>query len=283
MTVVVSWNIQYGKGVDGICDLRRIVDTVTAGGDFDVLCVQEVAVNYAEMGGGSDVDQTAQLAALLPGYTPIFGAAVDRAGPGGTRRRFGNMIFSRLPVVDAITHILPRPADASVLHMPRAAIVALIETGVGPLRVMTTHLEFHGTVQRPAQAERLRALYAEAAANERRAPKPGPGAYALPPAAAGTILCGDFNFETSESSYTTLTAPFTDGTEALCDAWVKRYPGRPHDPTCGIFDAAQWPQGPHARDFMFVTQGLVARIKSVDVDTKTAASDHQPVRIVLSA
>ena len=58
MTVIVTWNIQYGKGVDGVLDLGRIVDTVRAKGDFDVLCVQEIAINYAEMGGGAKIDQS---------------------------------------------------------------------------------------------------------------------------------------------------------------------------------------------------------------------------------
>jgi endonuclease/exonuclease/phosphatase family metal-dependent hydrolase len=281
MTAIVTWNIQYGKGVDGVVDLARIVKTVRAMGDFDVLCVQEIAINYAEMGGGEGIDQTQQLAALLPGYAPVFGAAVDRAGPKGTRRKFGNMILSRLPIVDAATHILPRPEDDSAMHMPRSAVVAIVETRSGPLRVMTSHLEFHGTVQRAAQAGRLRALYAEAVSNERRAPKPGPGAYGVLKPAIGTVLCGDFNFEKTETAYAALTTGFTNGLESLVDAWVERYPEIPHDPTCGIYDAKQWPQGPHARDFVFVSEGLKTRIDTVSVDTKTDASDHQPVRLVL--
>jgi endonuclease/exonuclease/phosphatase family metal-dependent hydrolase len=75
--------------------------------------------------------------------------------------------------------------------------------------------------------------------------------------------------------------PPEDGAELLIDAWAARYPGRKHDPTCGIFDRAQWKQGAHARDFFFVSAGLAAKIDSVTVDVKTAASDHQPVRLVL--
>jgi endonuclease/exonuclease/phosphatase family metal-dependent hydrolase len=282
MTSIVSWNIQYGKGVDGVLDLARIVETVRRMGDFDVLCAQEVAVNIADMGGGEDVDQAAELAALLPGYQPFFAPAVDLQGPNGKRQRFGNMILSRLPVLAAATHILPRPADPTVMHMPRAAAAALVETKAGALRIFTTHLEFHGTAQRPVQAEALRALYAEAAANDRRVPQPGPGPYRVLPAAIGTAVCGDFNFEASEPPYVALTRPFADGTEALADAWARRYPGTPHAPTCGVYDREQWKQGPHARDFFFVSSGLTARIESVTVDVETAGSDHQPVRLVLA-
>ena len=281
MTVLLSWNIQYGKGVDGAVDLKRIVDTARAMGRFDVFAVQEVAVNIAGMGGGADIDQTAQLAALLPGYAPFFAPAVDLAGPGGRRERFGNMIFSRLPVLAFTARILPRPADPTVIHMPRSVAEALVETKHGPLRVMTTHLEFHGLVQRLAQAEALRALHAEAAANDRQKPPPGPGPYRVLPQAIGTAICGDFNFEATENSYAAITRKFTDGTEALTDAWTQRYPGTPHDPTCGIHDREQWKQGAHARDFFFVSAGLAKRIAAVEVDIKTAASDHQPVRLVL--
>ncbi|MBI3708664.1 MAG: endonuclease/exonuclease/phosphatase family protein [Proteobacteria bacterium] len=282
MTVVTSWNIQYGKGVDGIVDLRRIVDTARRLGAFDVLCVQEIAVNFAEMGGGATVDQTAQLAALLPGYAPVFSPAVDLLGDNGARRKFGNMILSRLPVLETTNFPMPRPADATVLHMPRSALCAVMQTPRGPIRVMTTHLEFHSAQQRAAQADRLRAIYAEAAANDRRPPVPGPGPYRVRPPATGTIICGDFNFELSEPPYAALTAPFGDGTETLADAWMKRFPATPHAPTCGIHDRAQWPQGPHARDFMFVSAGLASRIDDIKVDTETAASDHQPVRLALA-
>jgi len=281
MTAIVSWNIQYGKGVDGVVDLGRIVETVRAMGDFDVLCAQEVAVNIADMGGGEGVDQARQLAALLPGYEPFFAPAIDLIGPNGQRQRFGNMILSRLPVLAASAHVLPRPADPTVMHMPRAAAAALVGTGGGPLRVVTTHLEFHGAVQRPAQAEGLRALYAEAAANDRQLPQPGPGPYRILPAATGTAICGDFNFEASEPSYAAMVRPFADGTEALVDAWARRYPGAPHAPTCGIHDRVQWTQGAHARDFFFVSSGLAASVESVTVDVRTSASDHQPVRLVL--
>lgn len=282
MTVLLTWNIQYGKGCDGRIDLRRIADVVHSRGTVDVLCLQEVAVNYAEMGGGEAVDQTAELAALFPGYAPVFGAAVDAGAPDGRRRRFGNMILSRLPVLDAATHLLPRPPAAGVQHMRRAALACVIEARGGPLRVVTTHLEFHDEAQRLAQVERLRAIHAEAVANERTPPAPGPGAYAPLPAARGTVLCGDFNFEADSAPYRAMLAPFPAGTPSLVDAWTVRYGRRPQDPTCGVFDREQWKQGAHARDFWFVAEGLAPAVAAVTVDTATDASDHQPVWLTLA-
>ena len=51
MFTLVSWNIQYGKGVDGRIDLGRIAETVHKDGLPDVLCLQEVSRNYPERPG----------------------------------------------------------------------------------------------------------------------------------------------------------------------------------------------------------------------------------------
>jgi len=39
--------------------------------------------------------------------------------PGGSRRQFGNVVFSRLPVLQAFRHLLPFPADPEVPGMQR--------------------------------------------------------------------------------------------------------------------------------------------------------------------
>jgi hypothetical protein len=56
--------------------------------DFDVLCLQEIADNFPDprLAGNTDEDQFATLAALLPGFTAVGGAAVDHPGDGGRRR-----------------------------------------------------------------------------------------------------------------------------------------------------------------------------------------------------
>ena len=78
-----------------------------------------------------------------------------------------------------------------------------------------------------------------------------------------------------------MTAPFADGPRRCATPGALRHGTRPHDPTCGIYDHDQWPQGAHARDFFFVSDALAGRVKDVVVDTKTNASDHQPVLLVL--
>ena len=77
---LVTWNIQWGCGMDGRVDLARIVKTARAMADFDVFCVQEVADNFPDLAGNDDRDQFAELRGLLPGYACIQGYGVDVAG-----------------------------------------------------------------------------------------------------------------------------------------------------------------------------------------------------------
>ena len=99
-----------------------------------------------------------------------------------------------------------------------------------------------------------------------------------PPSA---VFCGDFNMESDSEEYAALLAPFDGGAADLVDAWSALYPGRPHDPTCGVFDHRQWPEGAHCRDFFLVTGELRSRLRSLRVDLRTDASDHQPVVLTL--
>lgn len=283
MIAIVTWNIQYGLGCDGRYDLARIVATAKAMGSMDVFCVQEVAVNMPEMDKGKGEDQSATLAGLLPDFAPVFRPALDFAGAeDGKRRQFGNMILSRLPVIQVIVHPLPQPAAEGVKHMRRQALEVIVEAPAGPLRIVTTHLEFHSEMQRQAQVDRLREMHVEASANQRHPPLKAGGTYVPLPRPSAGLICGDFNFPLEEDNYARMLAPFGDGTPDLVDAWVARHGRRPHDPTCGIHDAHQWPQGPHARDFIFISSELAPAVREVEVNTRTNASDHQPIRLVLN-
>lgn len=280
---IVTWNIQCGRGVDGIVDLQRIARTAQAMGDLDVVCLQEVAQHMPDVDGGAGADQVAELAAAFPGYTSVFGAAVDILGADERRKRFGNLILSRLPIQQIFRHLLPQPADPSAKKsMPRQATEVVVAGETGALRIVTIHLEYYSERQRGAQADRLRVLHEEICANERQPPRQaGDGPYAPTPRPAAAVFCGDFNFIPNDRIYTQLLAPIGEQAPRLCDAWEVAHPGRAHDPTCGVFDREQWPQGPHCRDFFFVTEDLADRVSGVEVDTETPASDHQPVRLVV--
>jgi len=268
VTSILSWNIQCGLGCDGVIDLARIARVVKAGGEADVICMQEVTRNDPAIAGGAD--QAAQLAALFPGYQFLFGPGLDRPP-----RQFGNLILSRLPVLQVFNHLLPRPAQGSIKHMQRQAIEVVVETRRGPLRVVTTHLEYYSDAHRVAQIERLRALQSEVAENEARPPKADASPYDPTPRPASLVLCGDFNLLPGDAEYERLFQP------PLVDAWRSAHAGEPHPPTTGLSDRKQWPMGGHCRDYFAVTADVAARIAAIDCDVATDASDHQPLRLEL--
>ncbi len=282
MIDIVTWNVQAGKGVDGRIDLTRIARVARTWGEPDVLCLQEIACHVPGLG---ECDQVQELCALFPGYQPAFGAAVDRAGPtpDAPRCRFGNLILSRLSVHEIFHHPLPQPADPAVRHMPRQVSEAVVAAPSGPLRVMTTHFEFHTEIQRLAQAWRVRDLQLEVLANVRQPAKSDrSGLYGAPIRPQSCVICGDFNAVPDDPVYALLADEDEDDELLFVDAWRAGRGDAPHDPTCGIFDTDQWPQGAHCRDFFFVSPDLAPGVQAIDVNIETDASDHQPLRLRLA-
>jgi endonuclease/exonuclease/phosphatase family metal-dependent hydrolase len=278
---LITWNTQWCCGIDGRVDPARIVSEAKRLADFDVLCLQEVADNFPHprLAGSAGEDQFAAIAAQLPGYVAISGVAVDHPAEGGGRRRFGNMILSRLPVRQVFRYLLPFPPDPGVNGMPRVAIEAAIVAPFGEVRVVTTHLEWYSKVQRAAQVEALRAIYADGLAHAKAGSvtdvSGGPFHTHLRP--APTIITGDFNLEPVDPLHARMKAPFADGTPALVDAWETLHPGAPHPSTFCIHMKME-PGGPELHcDFYFVSAELKPRLKSIRVDQQTQASDHQPV------
>lgn len=277
---LVTWNTQWCCGLDQVVSPRRIVEGARGLGDFDVLCLQEVAVHYPRLAGNAGQDQPALLRGLLPGFQVFFAPAVDEFTAEG-RQQFGNLIATRLPVTRVEQHLLPWPADGGVRSMPRVCVVVtVVDPQLGPLRVMTTHLEYFSKAQRMAQARAVRALHAEAT-----------GQALAPPArsddgspfqskvhTAEAILCGDFNLTAADPEYGVLTEDI--GAATLHDAWRELHGTLPQPPTFLLHDRTYGPE-PIACDFVFVTQGLRGRVRRMAIDGETQASDHQPVLVEL--
>ena len=250
--------------------------------DFDVLCLQEVAVNYPQLTGNAGFDQVARLQQLLPGFQVCFGAAVDELGRDGERQRFGNLIATRLPLAQLQHYPLPYPDDAGVRSMPRMCSVATVLAPWGPVRVMTTHLEFYSPRQRMAQAQALVDLHTQACRQAVHAPLADEtGApFQTKVHTTSAILCGDFNLETGDAEYPTIQqVPGPDATR-LRDAWPLAHGATPHAPTFRLHDQRYGPV-PISCDFVFVSEDLGARVSRVEVNTVTRASDHQPVLLEL--
>lgn len=278
---LLTWNLQWGRGVDGRVDLRRIAGRVRALGDFDVLCFQEVADNFPDLDGNDAADQFAALELLFPGYTPFAGYAVDTAGPA-MRKRFGNLILSRLPTYSARRHALPWPAEASADSMPRVAVEVVVAAPFGPLRVTTTHLEYYSGVQRMAQAQRLRELHDEACGRAMAPKKTGRresnATFEVTPQATAAVLTGDFNFPPEAPEYSEIQAPLASGGPRYRDAWALVHGLRPHVPTFCVHDHS-WKDTPVCCDFVYASEGTPVR--SIEVDSGAQESDHQPVYVEL--
>lgn len=282
---LITWNVQWCRGVDTRVDPERVIADAKRIADFDVLCLQEVADNFPHplLGNSKGEDQFALLASLLPGYTAVEGIAVDQAAPDGRRRRFGNMILSRLPVLQSYRHLLPYPADHDVPSMPRVAVEAVVRAPFGDVRVITTHLEYYSLRKRAAQVEGLRTLYAEGAgyAAGPRLAIEDDGPYRAQPRPAATVITGDFNLEPDDPLHARMAAPFADGVPPLVDAWETAHPGTPHPPTFKIYEKMVPGEPVLHCDFIFVSEPLRPRLARVHVDTVTQVSDHQPVLIEL--
>jgi endonuclease/exonuclease/phosphatase family metal-dependent hydrolase len=275
---LVSWNIQWSRGVDGVVSPQRIVDDARRlGGDFDVLCLQEVAAHFPALPGSDGEDQFEIFARLLPGFTPVVAPAVDVLAPGGERRLFGNMTLSRYPVLRVLRHPLPWPLEADAISMPRVMLEATLDTPLGPLTVMNTHLEYHSATQRSAQVEALRAIHQDNC--HRAAGSRAHGAAGSPydPVARTrrTLLTGDFNFRPEDPLHARVQAPLDKGVPRLVDTWQHLHGDQPRPHNVGVYDREQWPQA-FACDFIFASEDLLPHVRSFRVDGQTRASDHQP-------
>jgi endonuclease/exonuclease/phosphatase family metal-dependent hydrolase len=206
---------------------------------------------------------------------------VEKIDANGRLQVFGNMILSRLPVLQITSHMLPWPATPC-RSMQRQALEVVVQTSFGALRVITTHLEYHSEIHREAQIRYLRAIHED---GEKRAQiafeDRSDGSYRTTSWPVGTLFCGDFNLGPDEQLYLDIQKPFSTGVRSLLDAWTISHGQTPHAPTTGVADFKQWPQGPHCRDYFFLTENLAERVRQVRVDVETTASDHQPLMLEL--
>ena len=255
--------------MDGRVDPERIARVTKVTGGPDVACFQEVADNYDTLAGSAGENQPKILAGLFRGYSTHFACAVDVPDGQGGRRRFGNMILSRLPVRQVLRHSLPWPPEAEVPNMPRVALEAVVEAPWGLVSVVTTHLEYYSAGQRAAQVERLCELQAERACHAAAKPAHKSGPFQPFDRPAASILTGDFNMPPADPLVARLGATWKD-------AWQVAHPGLAHPASFGLYDR-QFGTDPYCCDFVFATPELASRIASVRIDQETQASDHQPL------
>ncbi len=71
-------------------------------------------------------------------------------------------------------------------------------------------------------------------------------------------------------------APLDGKTPPFADAWSTLHPGLPHPLTSKQHTV----NPPACLDCVFVTLDLADRLRTVEVDRDTTASDHQPIHVV---
>ena len=174
----------------------------------------------------------------------------------------------------------PNPAPASakeepVLSMPRSCLALTVQAAWGPVRIMTSHLEFYNAPARYAQTVALRDWHRQCSALAAFPPKVLSGSpYQRKPHTFDTILCGDFNFEQDSPEHA---AMIESGSGFdLLNSWNVLHPASPYPPTFRIFDRTYGPE-PVGCDFFFISHSLKERIRNLMVNPFTQASDHQPV------
>jgi endonuclease/exonuclease/phosphatase family metal-dependent hydrolase len=270
---LLDWNVQWCRGLDGVVDPGRIVREARRLADPDVLCLQEVSVGFADLAGSTGEDQLLALERELPGYALFFASAVDVPTANGRRARFGNLVASRLPVGRVMRHSLPWPATRAP-SMPRAAMEVTLQAAFGAVRVTSTHLEYYSSRHRAAQVERLRELHCQIGHAGRSDKEQGPFRPLARPKSA--IVCGDFNMPPEDPLRARLLEAFLEDTPKLVDAWEALHPGEPHPPTFRVHEREEG-EAPYCCDYVFVSEDLRSRLKSIRVDGMNRASDHQPV------
>lgn len=283
---LITWNIRWGRGIDNIVNLDRIIDHLNRFSDFDILCLQEVASGYQdpELKFADGNDQFELLSQKLSAYHSVSGFAVEQTHIGQKSKRFGNMTFSRFPIVQTYRHRLPQPAIPHTKSMPRMAIETLIKTPIGILCVINTHLEFYSSLQRMAQVKYLKTICQNAwkhSTLSNSSKESGP--FSAFPKITGTILTGDFNFLADAKERRELLSPCENSNKhSIIDAWESFYPNQFHLPTMGYFDSKRWPNGPFVSDYIFISENLAPRILDFQVEKESTASDHQALLLTLN-
>ncbi|PBB19070.1 endonuclease/exonuclease/phosphatase family protein [Mesorhizobium sp. WSM4313] len=280
---IVSYNIQYGIGLDGKYDVGRIADAVRGA---DVIALQEVTRNNPRNG---DRDMVAEISEALPDYFAAYGSnfevnigsRLENGRAISTSFQLGNMVLSKTPIHLSRNLLLPRSRSLEAMNFQRGALEALIETPLGFIRFYSTHLDHRSPVERQSQIRFLRQRLLNYALE-------GGGLSGIPeiglpdlPYPEAFIVMGDFNMLPGSPEYVELAGrpdhefgmPLTadlavDVAQRLAVAdlvtWVD--PDRPDD------------KNRYKRiDYIFTSASLARSLKRLWSDRDAVGSDHLPL------
>jgi endonuclease/exonuclease/phosphatase family metal-dependent hydrolase len=273
---ILSWNIQSGLGCDGRRDIVRIAEYIWTLPKFDIICLQEVSRNIAAYSTEEQEDQLDILCGLFPEYRSFWGPGISFFTKNNNRKEeFGNLTLTLDTPLAGRVHLLPMPPAAGNLQIQRVAVETTLSYKGQELRIINTHLAYHLQKERRIQLEWLTRLQQWAEASHTTPPALGTGAYGHHCCALATLVCGDCNMTPESSDY-----------EYFCsqgwrDCWLEVETTKLQKATCGIFDHDLWPEGPHCRDYFWISRDFPLSVKAITSDQYCDLSDHQPVVLSL--
>lgn len=235
---VLTYNIHSGRDARYKYDLEAIIDVLKVSG-ADILSLNEVDRHWGQRSNGDD-----QVKVLFENLEmkSVYAAAMDLPAEEGVKspREYGNLLLSKLPIVDSKTIRMYPNDDSSISYdgtnktEPRSFIVAKIKVGTREFWVIVTHLAVHNQEERMRQLEKI---------EKEIKGSDGP-----------LILMGDLN-STSDSQELSILKKYLD------------------DPSNGRGFITYYAEDPRQIDFILI-RGLECRnIKVI----KSDASDHYPV------
>lgn len=284
----VTYNIQYGIGLDGRYDITRIVERVRGA---DVIALQEVSRNNPQNGGR---DMVAEIRDLLPDYFAVFGPNFD-VDMGSHLKdgravdvffQFGNMVLSRAPIATSRNLLLPRRRSFGTLNLQRGALEAVIDTPLlGPVRFYSVHLDHRVPEERQRQARFLMDRATGYGMEGGAVTGASENGFPEPPCPEAYVLMGDFNMLQDSREYADIAGrPDPEfGSARIADLAV--------DAALAVTERAgtrpdiTWiePKAPEDRalwkriDYGFVWPGIADQLTSSWVDLDADGSDHKPV------
>ena len=280
---MVSYNIQFGRGLEGVIDLVRICRAVRGA---DIICLQEVDQGWKRSG---QKDQPVDIAGLMPSYYYVYGSSFDvdasnRAAHGAVinrRRRHGNMILSRWPILSSRSLNLPKQHYADKFNMQMTCVEAVIDTGTVVSRVYSYHAGYLDVAERLAQVRDFANFFTrsptEAGAWSGKPDIDGDdwsNQRKTPPMPQTAIVCGDFNAAPDTGEYRLLLE-----STGLTDCWELVDPTNQQTTTLRKETSADI-QVDGKIDHIFITEDLCDRLERVVIDDDADGSDHKPIQAI---
>jgi len=281
---IVSYNIQFGRGLDRNIDLERICRSTKGA---EIICLQEVEVGWQRSGGA---DQPKLISEILPEYYTVYGSSFDVdnsvKNEDGTvsnqRRQHGVMILSAWPILSSRTFNLVKTHYTDKFNMQMSFVEAVIKTENKAIRVYNYHAGYLEPEERLDQVKQLVKVY-------QRSPREH-GAWSghsniddddwsnlkeTPGMPESAIVCGDFNCSPESSEYQYL----IDNSD-LVDSWSVSDPDNLNTATRRLEITGDIKVSGKI-DHIFVSHGLVNFIQRVTIDHVAEGSDHKPVRCLM--